>query len=513
MTSRPVSILTAVAAATLFTTAGRVDAGPTTIRDEMLQDTAVTPVLGRGYSLSTNTFQSICLLDIPKTKPSYDFHYTFAEVDSNGHVVRDVDVGTEGTYAKFKAGFIDVNVSGDVSYKDEFEQTWYKHHLVVTIDIEAYYASVDEGKAKLADAAGELLKGNDVPGFFDACGLYYTRSISRRGSFVSVFTYESNKEERDRTFESHLKSKIKAFGKTISNLDIDTTVKTENMIETKKTTIVSHGFGLAKNESANLISHDLDTFRAAVKSAFVSMQNDDVGMVTAIEVVPWVENPQFQAELKLPPREMPKPGSTTGEKIIVSPYAQKRILSQNAEFLSELDRAARAKLNVFYKAKQCRAQINFDFMNQDDSGAWTFGPINVEKPDLGDWGPRQVINNRTRGGKISLSQLYATMSDDKLALIFSEYESFMYGGTDAPVGVADPTSRAAAAKAAFTNGRYPSDLFPGVTACVTDLLTEGFSSVSYRRVPTCQRVEETFPVVSGRVIDDYCMVTLAQSRR
>jgi hypothetical protein len=510
MMSKRASIAAGLAAASLFTAVPRAQAGPTVIRSEMLQDTAVTPVLGRGYSLATNTFQSICLVDVPKTKPSYDFHYNFEDIDNTGMTKRDVTAKVKGSFVKYDGGFFDVDVSGDLKYVDNEKRTWFKHHIVVSIDIAAYYASVDEGKARMADAPSELLKNNDVPGFFDGCGLYYTRSISRKSSFDSIFTYESLDAERDQQFEMHLKSVIKAFGQEVSNLQTDVDTKFRNEIKEKRTTIVSHGFGLAKDDKADLISYNLETFRAAIKSAFVSMQNDDVGMVTAIEVVPWVENPQFQALLKLPPREIDKPGGQPGEKITVSPYAQKRILSQNAEFMSELDRAARAKLNVFYKAKQCRAQTNFDFMEPDDQGTWKFGPVNPLKPEDGDWSTRQIINNRTQADPISLAQLYATMTDDKLALIFAEYESFLYGGADPAVGVDDPARRKEAARAAFTSGKYPVDLFPGVVTCVSDLLSDGFTTRSYRKIPSCERVEETFAVISGQAIDDYCMPTLVK---
>src|SRR5690349_18624031 len=58
-------------------------AGPSVIRDETLTDVGTTPVLGRGYSLATNTFQSICMKQIVKTKPSYDFKYKFEQIDES----------------------------------------------------------------------------------------------------------------------------------------------------------------------------------------------------------------------------------------------------------------------------------------------------------------------------------------------------------------------------------------------------------------------------------------------
>src|SRR6185369_7313032 len=77
------------------------------------------------------------------------------------------------------------------------------------------------------------------------------------------------------------------------------------------------------------------------------------------EVVPWIENADFQRILKLKETAPDKDGKT------VSPYAQKRLLNSNGEFLAEVDRVARAKLNVYYKAKQCRQQIDLDYKSAD----------------------------------------------------------------------------------------------------------------------------------------------------
>ena len=60
-----------------------VYAGPTLIKDSRVRDLTATPVLGRGYSISTNTFQSTCLKDVVITEPSYDFQYTFREYDKS----------------------------------------------------------------------------------------------------------------------------------------------------------------------------------------------------------------------------------------------------------------------------------------------------------------------------------------------------------------------------------------------------------------------------------------------
>src|SRR4029079_12284969 len=68
--------------------------------------------------------------------------------------------------------------------------------------------------------------------------------------------------------------------------------------------------------------------------------------------VPWVEHLQFQAIL-------------LGNADYSSD--RKRFVVLNSEFLAEVDRAARAKLNTFYKAKQCRAAVESDFRTYDQS--------------------------------------------------------------------------------------------------------------------------------------------------
>jgi hypothetical protein len=484
-------------------------AGPVVIRDALVSDTGITPVLGRGYSIATNTYQSICLVDAPKTKPSYNFVYNFAEIDSNGTETKDLSVNATAN-GKSDNPLVQVQGETSASYTDTNNETWFKHSMKVSIDIDVYYASVDESKAKLAEAPTKLLQANDIPGFFDACGPYYLRSINRRATYLSVFSYESKESKRDVTFENRLKLQITS---AVGEVTSETTVKGgfSSQMSEKRTTIRSYGFGLGKDERAELVAYDIATFKAAIKSAFLSMQSDDVGIVTSIEVVPWAENPLFQALVVLPNAEITDP--STGQKRRVSPYAQKRILNLNSEFLAELDRAARAKLNVFYKAKMCKNDIEMNYMVQQGAG-FKFTPVDIAKPDGPTWGSRLVLNNRTRADRRTLESLYAELLPQRLNTIFLEYESFVYGGTGKPLGLdkKDPAAVTKLAELAFKlksrPDEYPSDAYPGVTTCVGDLVTDGFSLRSYRAVPTCSNIEQTFPVVAGRAIDDYCMVTM-----
>jgi hypothetical protein len=435
-------------------------AGPTVLRDDQLKDLAVTPVLGRGYSIATNTFQSICLTDFPKTKASYNFKYKFEQIESDGTRKSDTSVGASGEYEGGGLGFkANVKVSGSTEIIDG--KTYHNHFILVTIGVDSYYSSIDESKARIGDAARELLTANDVPGFFDACGMYYTRSIGRHAEYLSLFNYKTESTDRDVSFEAKLEAEIKGWGQR-GKVEADTSGSIKETSSSKYLTIESTALGLGKDEKASLIAYDLDTFRQAVKDAFLSMQQEDTGMVISIEVVPWVENADFQRILKLQ-ESKPGPDGKT-----VSPYAQKRILNQNGEFLAEVDRVTRAKLNVYYKAKQCRARIDLDFKAD---GAF--------RPELAN---ANVVNHRS-GAKTPLATLDAALAPDKVEQLFTEYRSFLYG-----TGSTDN---------------------PGAVTCVRDLLDAGITSRSHREIDSCSKVEQQFAVISAQLVDENCMPKLA----
>lgn len=58
-----------VAAFKLLTTEG----SPMIISDDRARNLDITPVLGRGYSIGTNSYQSTCLIVNESTSPSYNY--------------------------------------------------------------------------------------------------------------------------------------------------------------------------------------------------------------------------------------------------------------------------------------------------------------------------------------------------------------------------------------------------------------------------------------------------------
>lgn len=56
-----------------------VDSSPYVISDDRVRSLDITPVLGRGYSIMTNSYQSTCLLVTNTTVPSYNYDCKYSQ--------------------------------------------------------------------------------------------------------------------------------------------------------------------------------------------------------------------------------------------------------------------------------------------------------------------------------------------------------------------------------------------------------------------------------------------------
>ncbi len=480
--------------------------GPTIIRDNRVTDLATTPVLGRGYSVGTNTYQSTCLKKVTLTEPSYDMQYYFESIEDSGAEKKSktfsYNESTSTSYKKSKSwSFFGFGKKSSYSRKSTLDRssestvidgvTWYNHDIFATIDLYSYYASVDESQSKMSDSAVKLLQAKDLPGFFSSCGPYYVRSIGRKARFISKFTYRSKERTRDTSFESKLKTQVQSFS-TMSKKgwgsyrrsedtsaseekEYKSSLKFNSEAKSKRLIITTAAFGLGKNERATLIAYDLETFRNSLADAFRSMQNPRTGKVSSIEVVPWVENTEFQALVELE-KEVEAPAE---EKEGVKPktlllYEKKYILNLNAEFLMEIERADRNMMNMYYKARLCRKNID---MNWSDNGKLK-----------AEFATRRIENHRT-GDSMLLQDLDKGLTDEFIEGLIENEQKFMYGQVP---------------------GKGAKDQKPGgATACINDILKNGIFKVSYRNHPACVDLKKQMGNVENDMVNDHCMPVLA----
>ncbi len=502
-------------------------AGPTIIRDNRITDTATTPLLGRGYSVGTNTFQSSCMKKVVVTEPSYDFTYTFDSLERSGKraTTREGDVERkvgEKTKTRIKRAWKWSwgQWSGSGEYREIVKKTtskigketvinnvkWYSHIILANIDLYSYYASVDEANSELSDSAVELLRNQDAPGFFNSCGPYYVRSIGRKATFKSIFEYKTRTRERDVEFEGKLETQIKGFQSYVTSYkyrgreyytrgqaprltssekkSLELQEKFSEEASSKHLTITTMAFGLGKDKKATLISYDIDTFKNAIKDAFKSMQNPRTGKVSSIEVIPWVENTQFQTLIGIEKSEdeyeilkdekgnvikdaLGNPRKKLKPKLTL--YEKKHFLTTNAEFLMEIERVDRNLMNMYYKAKLCRKNIDMQWKSK--------GKLKKEYKNS------MVQNNRDPDETMTLRDLDKKLTPETIKGIYDLERKFMYG--------TDPNKQG------------------GASLCIRRMMEEGIFKKSHRDIAECQDIIEKMGEVQDEVIEYYCLPILA----
>ncbi|MBT7410991.1 MAG: hypothetical protein HN826_14935 [Methylococcales bacterium] len=491
---------------TVFVFATQCQASPTIIKDNRITDKALTPVLGRGYSISTNTFQSLCMGDVQTTTPSYDFDYEFKmytdESSQSGSAASDISSAHNFSFGlKLNIGIVSGSFAGaskSSSDKSSSVRTATKKkyvYMVVNLRVKTYYASLDESKSKMSASASTLLTNNDIPGFFASCGPYYVRSLGREASYLSVFRFNSESSSTDRDFAYDLANKAQGFGSFRVNLGIFSfggsySSKSQSSssgassfnrsMSRRQTTIFSTARGMGKNEDASLISYDMATYKEAVKQAFISMQNANTGKVSTMEVVPWVENTDFQSLIKLDTETVQEvklggAGQAAIAEKKVPLYRKKYILNLNAEFLSEINRVDRMLMNNYYKAKTCRMQIDANWKEGKNAA----GIVSSEALTLiPKYANARIINHRTKKAE-PLADLDKYLTKANIDGLMKLEEDFMYGAGGAGECVNAMT-------------RNPGDIFSKV----------------YRDYDSCKKVREKLAVVEGRMVGDLCMPDL-----
>ncbi|HNX23716.1 MAG TPA: hypothetical protein PKG60_06680 [Spirochaetota bacterium] len=452
-----------------------VIAGPVVIEDNRVADLAATPVLGRGYTISTNTYQSTCLTDVKITEPSYDFTYFFKSIEMEGEGTLDDVLNTRSLTENFRNELIKRFAKNENTEAAAGERRYYYHNIFVEINLHSYYASLDESSTKMGNSASKLISNGDLPGFFSSCGSYYVRSIGRRSRFISVFTYKTEDQKPDTAFENNLENQIKGFGQSLkenvaalkdaalSSVDF---AKRDFVKECsrRELTITTAAFGMGKNENATLISYDIDTFRNSIADAFLAMQNPGTGKVSTIEVVPWVENTDFQALTKLDAYTE----GENGKELLM--YEKKQILSSNAEFLAEIERFDRSLLNRYYKAMLCRKHIDINYKNN--------------KILKNEYQGRMVLNNNGNG-TLLLNDLDNLLTEDKIDKLFEKEQSFMYGKGDGE---------------------------SGASLCMKNIMEKGIFRIRYKDIPSCTPIIRNMVNEEEEKIENYCLPVLSDRK-
>ena len=429
-------------------------AGSRVIKDNRINDLAIPPSLGRGYSISTNTYQSVCLKDIQATTPSYNMKYNFKEIEQSWETEYSRSLDLE---ARYQYLFLKSNV--DIFVENSGSNTYYYHYIFANISVDSYYNSVNEADSPLSDSAASLLAKGDTVSFFDSCGPYYIRSLGRHSNYYALFSYRSTSATRETEYEVKVKTALNSwFGKGGTDIEWQSEFKRES--EEKRLNIRVWANGLGKGRLANLIPTDLDSFKESIEEAIKTMQDPDTGIVTSMEVSPWVENTHFQQALIL------------DDESETSDFIRRRNLEANSELIAEIDRIDRAQVDQYSKALTCRRNLEENYL--DLTGDYAYDPAKTWFHDLSAKG------NQSK--QVTLGALDASLSDAIVKGMDKTNEEFLTGdGVD----------------------------FPGAVACIVKLEEAGLEEVHHRTIEECTKVRSV-RVPLNPILDRFCMPELAR---
>jgi hypothetical protein len=332
-----------------------------------------------------------------------------------------------------------------------------------------------------------LLSSKDIPGFFNSCGSFYVRSITRKASFFSLFEFEYTTIDEAKEFVHQLETQLKGFQKLTEEEGKEEKVETEkksreeieksfkSRAEKYNLTITTMAWGLGKDEKATLISYDVESFKNAIKDAFISMMDEGTGKVDSIEVVPWVENTEFQILIGLDKEDQEPARLESGTRVPRKPlllYEKKQILNLNAEFLAEIERNNRNFTNLYYKARICKQHIDQNWKD--------FNPASKKLEFKEDFTKRYVRNNR--GGKpILLNDLDTYLSKGYIDGLLVKQKKFMYGG---------------------------DEWGKGARECINQIIGEGIFRVPYHDLESCRKLSEQMGEGEHDILESYCMPVL-----
>jgi tetrahydromethanopterin S-methyltransferase subunit G len=323
------------------------------IDGELLNDLRRTPVLGGGFSLTTEDYKSLCFDNVETTIPSYDYDYTFYSNESE----TKSESKSKSEYS-FNYGFKSFGASGNVGGggggSTESQSKVNRVNMFAVIRLNSYYASLNESKSILSQQAKDLIQSEDVIGFFDACGTYYIRTINRYSRLYAWLTLESKETVTANSFKYHLEASIRSRFVGSASMKAKGESESKNFFKNKQLYIKIIGIGLAKEHVVNLSPTSMEDFKKVINNASKSMSGIHTGRISSLEIIPWMDNLSFQRELK--PLILKQVGLSQ-DQLKSESLKRKWIVAENGEFISMLKNKYRALQAYQFASMNCQSKF------------------------------------------------------------------------------------------------------------------------------------------------------------
>jgi hypothetical protein len=422
------------------------------VADNRLKQLDGLPTLGRGYNIQENTLHSVCFKEVKASEPVFDFYYEFDKVDANFLQRLSSNSGNWAADGEL-TDFLNTHIQEPDSSEDRTDTV----NIVARISLESYNKTLDESGSPVSPSARTLVEEGRFPAFFSACGFFYVRSVRYSSSFMALFQYtHSGSHEADARFEERLRRGLLEFEAEARAKEMEQ----ESMARGLK--IFVRGAGLGRtSQMVNLVPTSLREFRQSIQAAAQLMQAAPSGVITSMEVAPWIEHPDLRSSFF----SVRQPGEST--------FGKTKKLELNSQLITSINGTRSHWLNEYYLASLCRQQL------------LEYYPVDASSIS----GQFDVVYDAER----TLFQNHRHRADPRRRITLRQFREYFQKVP--PETFLEKADR-------FLKGSEND----GADACVSALLEEGLDRAEFALIPSCVKAMAELNV-QDRFLRNFCLPT------
>mmetsp|Transcript_37412 Transcript_37412/g.87253 ORF Transcript_37412/g.87253 Transcript_37412/m.87253 type:complete len:559 (-) Transcript_37412:188-1864(-) len=346
----------------------------TVLDNSGIQDRAISPLLGAGYSVNTGQFMAKCQSDLYDYNPTIDYSYnTFSaskgtESDCPSGCCGSTCLNTFNDIFGDTIAYEGVKADMEEAAKEKATENGYTHNVFGHLVVHRYYKTLDGSKAELQDQVAAMLQRSDWLGMVMICGPHYVRGIRRQSEVVFTISYTTATSDPDEDYNNVIMTSMDSMSLDYGN-DPETgmnseypgkrsqlnNVKLDSYASKDRTTITVRGYGLNLS-SGSFVGTSVESYASAMSAAFLMMTGSpNTGVVFSIEIVPWINNFWYYELATLNDFIFKNDASGVGHR--VSDTLKRAYFTANAEHIVKLDSMARYKFTMLQQLTQCHGNL------------------------------------------------------------------------------------------------------------------------------------------------------------
>jgi hypothetical protein len=455
----------AAAALLILVAASRAQGAPRTIRDDRVNWISGVPTLGRGFSIQSNKLQSMCFEKVKETRPSFDFEYEIKEITG-----KDLDLAETGPFDRVRNSrvgfFLRKHLDEAKAMQKAGGGTF--RTLLAQVVVNSYHRSVDETGSDLDPSAKHLLQELHYTSFFQSCGFFYIRSVRTFSVYVALLQFRvSSDTNADNRFIDELQRGLLSFGSE-SPLQHEALVVLGQQAQSRNLRAFVSSLGLGKGKSLNLVPLSIEQFRETIQNAAKLMEDPEAGVVSELEVAPWIDNPDVASILS---------DNLKKNKVDGSLSRRAHNLELNTQIIGSLRETHDHLMSRFDLASLCERTLYRSFPSDPRTAAEEH--TRYVDPDKTMFENHSQPEDESR--YLSLRQFREHFLQVPPQRILDTVSAYMYG----------------------------TDKAPGADDCINHMEENRLETVDFTSIPSCTRAlkarEDNFTF-----LDDYCLPRAAQ---